>query len=133
MKLRLLYIIIVITGLGALAGKSDGPETEAPGRLIELTCVSSQCQRSIVSLKAHNDSPFSKAQNEERGAGSVTISSSDAVPHASVTTISPQTFAVLISLLNNDKHDRALIITAPARLTVLHKVLFRAIISPNAP
>lgn len=132
MKLHLVYIIL-IAGFAALAGNSYGLATETSRRSLEATNTSAQCHHPIVTLAERDSSPFSKSGNEEGGAGSLTISASDAVPHASVTTISPLTFAVVISILNGDKHDRESIVTDPVILTVFHKVLFRAIISPNAP
>ena len=77
--------------------------------------------------------PFSGNGADHGGAGSKYISASDAVPHASVTAISSLTFAIVIALINTGKHDRPSRAPDVPRLTVFHKILFRSIISPNAP
>ncbi len=85
-----------------------------------------------VSTEQHG-MPFSGNGADHGGAGSKYISASDAVPHASVTAISSSTFAIVIALINSGKHDRPGRAPDVPSLTVFHKILFRSIISPNAP
>jgi len=132
MKLRLLYIYLAFAVL-AISGNCYGAVAERSSLSVEPKAMPTECQHSIVKIAEHSSSPFSKAGQKDGSTGTSIFVSSEAVPHASITTISPLTFAVAISLLNNDKHDREPFVTTPATLALFHKILFRAIISPNAP
>jgi hypothetical protein len=99
---------------------------------LELDVASMPCQAPVLSVQNQQD-PFNKHAGDHGGAGSKYISASDAVPHVSVTSVSPLTFAVVIALVNNDEHKPTPRSPVVPRQSVLHKVLFRSIISPNAP
>jgi hypothetical protein len=99
---------------------------------LELDQASMPFHAPVLSVQVQKN-PFNKQPNDHGGAGSKYISASDAVPHITVTAISSLTFAVVIALVNNDEHKPAPRSPVVPRQSVLHKVLFRSIISPNAP
>ena len=99
---------------------------------LELDEASMPCHVPVLSVQ-NQQNPFNKQTGDHGGAGSKYISASDAVPHISVTSVSSLTFAVVIALLNNDEHKPIPRSPVVPRQSVLHKVLFRSIISPNAP
>jgi hypothetical protein len=99
---------------------------------IEFQEASTQFHTPVLSVQ-NNQNPFAQKHDDHGGAGSKYLSASDAVPHASVTSVSSLTFAVVIAIVNNDEHKPVVRVPVVPRQTVLHKVLFCSIISPNAP
>lgn len=133
MKLKVLYIVVFATILVALGTPSAAAVMELSPVVPQVESPTENCQVTILQEQNKYSSPFSNQSTEHGGAGSTYISISDAVPHISVTSISSLTFAVVIALVNNDEHKPTPRSPVVPRQTVLHKVLFRSIISPNAP
>jgi hypothetical protein len=98
----------------------------------ELQSQSERGNVPVIRICENQRIPFSN-KTDHGGAGGKYISAADAVPHISVTAVSTLTFAIVIALFNYDGHDSPTRVPVIPRQSFLHKILFRAIISPNAP
>jgi hypothetical protein len=127
-----LYITIVLALLTWISASATLAAALPVSSNLELDEASMPCHAPVLSVQ-NQQNPFNKQTDDHGGAGSKYISASDAVPHISVTSVSSLTFAVVIALLNNDEHKPTPRSPIVPRQSVLHKVLFRSIISPNAP
>ncbi|HZY80599.1 MAG TPA: hypothetical protein VFE50_13830 [Cyclobacteriaceae bacterium] len=134
MRLNKLYIALIFGTLFSFSISTSIGAVISSDTSIELEQRPGYCHSPVITIGSdQNKLPCSGSGADHGGAGSTHLSASDAVPHVSVTSISSLTFAFVIALVNNDEHDGPTHVPDAPRLTVLHKVLFRSIISPNAP
>lgn len=132
MRVSKLYFVVVSVVLVWLSASTTLAASFPTSATLELEEASEPCHATVLSVQA-NYNPFANQNSDHGGAGSKYISASDAVAHVSVTAVSAATFAVVIALVNNDQHKPTSRSPAVPRQTTLHKILFRSIISPNAP
>jgi hypothetical protein len=134
MGLKRAYIVLAITAVVVVSISTTVGASIPSFHSIEIEQQPTYCNAPVITVSnEQNGLPFSKGSADHGGAGSKYIAASDAVTHASVTAVNSLTFAIVIALVNNDEHDRPARAPDVPRLTVFHKILFRSIISPNAP
>ncbi len=129
MRVSRLYIVLV-SALLVLASVSNGFGAIVPGSMAKAEAAI-HCDAPVLKDAGTYGLPF--PGRDHNGAGETVIADADAVPLGTLTVVSPGSFAVVICLINVDEGndtDREYLV--PGQI-VFHKVLFRSIISSNAP
>jgi hypothetical protein len=129
MRVNKTYIALALGAFCMLAVSATAGQVVLGGDLAKVEQRQNYDAPVIAAGTGQTELPFSEKDTDHGRY----ISASDAVQHISVTALSSLTFAIVIALVNNDEHDPPMGAAWVPRHTIFHKVLFRAIISPNAP